>query len=424
MKSDLLRLNELSRRTFVERMAQAAFGITLLPFIPGERLHAEEAAAPGFGKAKAVIMLQLSGGLSQIDSFDPKTGDSKGPGSALGTKAGYQVSSYLPEIASIADKITVIRSMTAKVGVHEQARYLMRTGFEKRGTIVHPILGAWAQHYLGTSHPTLPSSVCINRPANHGNGFFPATMSPLPILDPAEGLPHAIPQAQASIMDQRLALLHDMDHHFSDTTKDSGVAAYNEFYESTLRLMKGKDLQCFDLNQEPASLRGKYGNNRFGQGCLLARRLIEGGVRYVEVESGGWDMHKDIGGGMEDRGGEFDTAFAALIRDLDSRGLLDSTMVVVATEFGRKPEFDGSGRGHHPLVFSCVVAGGGAKRGYVHGASDAAGGHVERDPVTVGDLHATVAHACGLPIATPVISPSGRPFTIGNKGKPVLGLFA
>ena len=430
MKSDLFRLNEVSRRAFVERMAQAAFGITLLPFLPGERLHAEEAATPavaggpGFGKAKAVIMLQLSGGLSQIDSFDPKTGASKGPGGVLGTKAGYQVSSYLPEIAKIADKITVIRSMTAKVGVHEQARYLMRTGFEKRGTIVHPILGAWAQHYLGASHPTLPSSVCINRPANHGNGFFPATMSPLPILDPQEGLANAVPQAEAPIMDKRLALLHDMDHQFTETAKDSGVAAYNEFYESTLRLMKGKDLQCFDLSREPADLREKYGDNRFGQGCLLARRLIEGGVRYVEVESGGWDMHKDIEGGMEDRGGEFDTAFSALISDLDARGLLDSTMVVVATEFGRKPDFDGSGRGHHPLVFSCVLAGGGAKRGYVHGASDAAGGHVDRDPVTVGDLHATVAHACGLPIATPVMSPSGRPFTIGNKGKPVPAVFA
>ncbi len=215
-----------------------------------------------------------------------------------------------------------------------------------------------------------------------------------------------------------------MDRKFTGTVKDSGVAAYNEFYESTLRLMKGKDLECFDLNKESADLRAKYGKNRFGQGCLLARRLIEGGVRYVEVESGGWDMHKDIEGGMEDRGSEFDTAFAALVSDLDARGLLDSTMVVVATEFGRKPQFDGSGRGHHPLVFSCVLAGGGAKRGFVHGASDAAGGQVASDPVTVGELHATVAHACGMPIEKNVVSPSGRPFTVGNKAKPVSGVFA
>ena len=429
MKSDLLRLNEISRRSFVERMAQAAFGISLLPFVPGESLRAAEipqagTKGPGFGKAKAVIMLQLSGGLSQIDSFDPKTGASKGPGDAVSTKAGFQISSFLPGTAKIADKITVIRSMTAKVGVHESARYLMRTGFEKRGTIVHPTIGAWGQHYLGASHATLPSSVCINRPSNHGNGFFPASMSPLPILDPDEGLRNAISPADAATTEKRLALLGEMDRKFTSTVKDSGVAAYNEFYESTLRLMKGKDLECFDLNKESADLRAKYGKNRFGQGCLLARRLIEGGVRYVEVESGGWDMHKDIEGGMEDRGSEFDTAFAALVSDLDARGLLDSTMVVVATEFGRKPQFDGSGRGHHPLVFSCVLAGGGAKRGFVHGASDAAGGQVASDPVTVGELHATVAHACGMPIEKNVVSPSGRPFTVGNKAKPVSGIFA
>jgi hypothetical protein len=432
MKSDLLRLNEVSRRTFVERMARTAFGLTLLPFIPGQKVSAVEAQSPapavsggpGFGKAKAVIMLQLAGGLSHIDSFDPKTGASKGPGEIIATKAGFQLSSYLPETAKIADRITVIRSMTAKVGVHEQARYLMRTGFEKRGTIVHPTLGAWAQHYLGVSHQTLPSSVCVNRPSNHGNGFFPATSSPLPILDPGEGLKNAVPRADSDVLQKRLTLLTEMDRQYSANAKDPAVSAYDEFYESTLRLMKGKDLECFDLSKESALTREKYGQNRFGQGCLLARRLVEGGVRFIEVESGGWDMHKDIKGGMEERGSEFDTAFAALVSDLDARGLLDDVMVVVATEFGRKPQFDGSGRGHHPGVFSSVLVGGGVKRGYVHGASDAAGGHVDRDPVTVGDLHATVAHAFGMPLAKPAVSPSGRPFTIGNKGKPVSSVFA
>jgi hypothetical protein len=425
MKSDHTKLNEVTRRMFVERMAKSAFGLSLLPYV-SELSFAQEIsqAKRGAAKAKAVIMLQLTGGLSQIDSFDPKTGASKGPGSAVSTKAGYQVSSFLPEIAKIADKITVIRSMTAKVGVHEHAQYLMRTGFEKRGTMVHPTLGAWAQNFLGPSHQTLPSSACVNRPADHGNGFFPATMSPLPILDPDAGLQNAIAKADSAVMEKRLSLLHQMDSNFSDAINDPSVSAYNDFYESTLRLMKGKDLQCFDLEKEPTDLRNKYGRNKFGQGCLLARRLVEGGVRYVEVQSGGWDMHKDLEGGMEDRGAEFDTAFAALISDLDARGLLDSTMVVVATEFGRKPTFDGSGRGHHPLAFSCALAGGGAKRGYVHGASDATGGEIDSDPVTVGDLHATVAHALGLPTGEVVLSPSGRPFTVGNKGKPVSGVFA
>ncbi len=425
--------DEFSRRLFIERAARAAFGLSVLPFLPGRSSAAEEAkpatpasaaAGPGFGKAKAVIMLQLSGGLSQIDSFDPKTGPSKGPGDIIDTTGGFQLTSFLPETAKIADKICVIRSMTAKVGVHESARYLMRTGFEQRGTIVHPTLGAWAQHYLGVSHQTLPSSVCINRNSNHGNGFFPATMSPLPILDPNEGLKNARPPVADSAVEKRLALLSEVDRGFSSKVNDAGVNAYNEFYQSTLRLMRGKDLEAFDLAKESADLRTKYGRNRFGQGCLLARRLVEGGVRYIEVESGGWDMHKDIEGGMEDRGREFDAAYAALISDLHARGLLDSTMVVVATEFGRKPTFDGSGRGHHPKVFSCVLAGGGARRGFVYGSSDKTGGEPESSPVTVGDLHATVGWACGLPLETPAVSASGRPFTIGNKGKPVSGVFA
>ncbi len=431
MKSDHHKMNEVTRRMFVERMVHSAFGISLLPLLPGQSaaekttpFKAENAGLPGFGKAKAVIMLQLSGGLSQIDSFDPKTGASKGPGSAVSTKAGFQLSSFLPQTTKVADKIAIIRSMTAKVGVHDQAQYLMRTGFEKRGTIVHPTLGAWAHHFLGASHDTLPSSVCVNRPAKNGNGFFPATMSPLPILDPDEGLKNSISKTNSTVMEKRLTMLRQIDRQFTDVVNDPSVIAYNDFYQSTLRLMKGKDLACFDIEKEPSDLREKYGRNRFGQGCLLARRLVEGGVRFVEVESGGWDMHKDIEGGMEERGAEFDQAFAALISDLSSRGLLESTMVVVATEFGRKPQFDGSGRGHHPLVFSSVIAGGGAKGGFVYGASDDKGGEVASDPVTAGDLHATIAHACGLPTNQPVSSTSGRPFTIGNKGKPVSALFS
>jgi hypothetical protein len=423
MKTPLLRLSDLSRRLFVERLAKTSLGLSILPHLPGLS-RADEARPASKAKAKAVIMLQLTGGLSHIDSFDPKSGPSKGPGDAIKTSADYQVTSFLPETARVADRITVIRSMTAKTGVHEGAQYLMRTGFEKRGTVVHPMLGAWAHHYLGASHPTLPSSVCVNRPARSGNGFFPATLSPLPILDPNEGLKNSRPATDGTTTDKRLALLNSIDRDFSSKLKDSSVAAYNEFYESTLKLMRGKDLECFDLSRESPELRAKYGQNRFGQGCLLARRLVEGGVRFVEVESGGWDMHKDIQGGMEDRGAEFDSAFAALVADLDSRGLLDSTLVVVATEFGRKPTFDGSGRGHHPLVFSCALAGGGIKRGCVHGASTDNGGDVKSDPVTVGDFHATIGHALGQPLETPAMSTSGRPFQVGNKGQPLLLVFA
>ncbi len=430
MNNDLLR-DPIERRSFVERCARYAFGLTVLPALAGKLSAAEKAVqvsaaarSAGFGKAKRIIFLELQGGLSHIDSFDPKTGDTKGPGAAISTKADFQLTEYLPETAKIADKITVIRSMSAKVGVHASAQYLMRTGYEKRSTIVHPMLGAWAQHYLGSSSKTLPSTVCVNRSANHGNGYFPAAFSPLPILDPDQGLTNSASAVSQDVQQKRIGLLEQLDATFGKKMADENVKAYGDFYESTLQLMKSSDLKAFDLAAEPAELRDKYGRNKFGQGVLLARRLVESGVRFVEVSSGGWDMHKQLADGMEDRGGDFDRAFAALVSDLDSRGMLDSTLVAVTTEFGRKPQFDGGGRGHHPLVFSTALAGGGVKRGYVHGKSDAKGYEPEEKPVSVGSFHATIAYAAGLPIEQEVTTPSGRPMTVGNKGKPAMEVFA
>ena len=430
MNNDILR-DPIERRSFVERCARYAFGLTLLPALAGDLSAAEKAAqvseaarGAGFGKAKRVIFLERQGGLSHIDSFDPKTGDSKGPGAAISTKAGYQLTEYLPETVKIADKITVIRSMTAKVGVHANAQYLMRTGYEKRGTIIHPMLGAWAQHYLGKSHKTLPATVCVNRPANHGNGYFPAAFSPLPILDPDQGLANSTSQVSADVQTKRLGLLEQLDSTFGKKMADENVKAYGDFYDTTMQLMKSSDLKAFDLSAETAETRDKYGRNKFGQGVLLARRLVESGVRFVEVSSGGWDMHKQLADSMEDRGGEFDRTFAALVADLDARGLLDSTLVCVTTEFGRKPSFDGGGRGHHPLSFSTVLAGGGVKRGYVHGASDEKGYEPADKAMSVGAFHATIAWAAGLPIDQEVTTPSGRPMTVGNKGKPAKEIFA
>ena len=429
MSNEFLSLDSQSRRSFVEHCARAAFGLSILPLFKGIESFAADAAPgagrkPGFGSAKNIIFLQLVGGMSHIDTFDPKEGASKGPKGAITAKAGFQLSEYLPKTAAVSDKICVIRSMTAKVGVHAAAQYFMRTGYEQRGTIKHPTLGAWAQHFLGPSHKTLPSCVCVNRNSDHGNGFFPATFSPLPILDPDAGLQHSAAPAGLEVLEKRLALVNQLDKTFRARFPDENVKAYNDFYESTLTLMKSSDLKAFDLAAEPAKLRDDYGRSKFGQGCLLARRLVEAGVRFIEVTSGGWDMHSNLEDSMAERGGDFDQSFAALLGDLDSRGLLKSTLVVVATEFGRKPDFSGGGRGHYPKVFSTVLAGAGVKRGYVHGASDALGAEPADKDMTVGSFHSTIGWAAGLPIDDAVMSPSGRPFTIGNKGKPALEVFA
>jgi len=432
MSNDFLSLDSHSRRSFIERCARAAFGLSILPFMEGARSLGLDTAQtpamspshPGFGAAKHVIFLQLTGGMSHIDTFDPKTGASKSPKGAISTKAGFQLTEFLPKTAAISDKICVIRSMTAKVGVHAAAQYFIRTGFEQRGTIKHPNLGAWAQHYLGPSHKTLPSSVCVNRNSDHGNGFFPATYSPLPILDPDAGLQNSVAAAGNEVVEKRLKLVNEIDRNFRERFPDENVNAYNDFYDNTVQLMKSSDLKAFDLNAEPANLREAYGKSKFGQGCLLARRLVESGVRFIEVVSGGWDMHTGLEERMTEVGGDFDQAFASLIGDLDARGLLKSTLVVVATEFGRKPDFSGNGRGHYPKVFSTVLAGAGIKRGYVHGASDDLGAEPTDKDMTVGSFHATIAWAAGLPIEQVVTAPNGRPFTIGNKGVPAPEVFA
>lgn len=377
-----------------------------------------------FGKAKSVIWLMLGGGLSHIDSLDPKKGKAKGPAKAIKTAADFEVTDFFPKFATVADRVCVIRSMEAKIGVHKPAQYYMRTAYEPRGTILHPNLGAWGSHYLGRSSKTMPSSVCVNRRSDQGNGFFPSSYAPLAIGDPSQGISDVRSIGTKSKAKRRLTLLNGLDADFRRRFRDKGVNAYNGFYDDALALMKSKELKAFDLSGESEEQRAAYGNNSFGQGCLLARRLVDSGVRFVEVKHDGWDHHKALADEMADVAPVFDQAFATLITDLEQRGMLDSTLVVVATEFGRKPNFDGDGRSHHPICFSTVLAGGGAKAGYVYGSSDDAGYYVDENAVSVGAFHASIAFAAGMEIERPAMSPSGRPMTVGDGKEPVVELFS
>jgi hypothetical protein len=418
-------LDPVSRRAFCERWAKAALGVAILPGASERLCAADPAAGPGFGKAKNVIFLQMIGGMTHIDTLDPKEGETQGPKAPVATKAGFQLGGTMTNLANHADKITLIRSMTSKTGVHASGQYLIRSGYELRGTIKHPNLGAWAQHFKGPSHPTLPSSVCVNRQPQNGNGFFPASFSPLPILDPDAGLQYARSEAGADVMAKRLALLNQLDAGFRDRFKTAAVENYTAFYETTAKLMSSTDLEAFQLAAEPDALRDTYGRNPLGQGCLLARRLVEKGIRYIEVTSGGWDMHNNIAEELEDRGTELDVALSALLGDLQSRGLLDSTLVVLCSEFGRGPKINGNGgRDHHPKVFSTLLAGGGVKGGFVHGSSDRQGYAVADGGVSVQDFLSTIGWSLGLPVHEEVLSPSKRPFTVGDKGSPVMPVFA
>ena len=425
MKQLLNSLTPPTRRQFVERCAASAFGLSIIPgsaLLADETTNAQRPAA--FGKAKSVIWLMLSGGLSHIDSLDPKQGKSKGPAKTINTSADFQVTDFFPKFATVADQVCVIRSMEAKIGVHKPAKYFMRTAYEARGTILHPNLGAWGSHYLGRSSQTLPSSVCVNRRSDQGNGFFPCGYAPLAIGDPNQGIGNVESIGGRSAARKRLRLLNGLDADFRKKFNDKGVNAYNGFYDDALALMKSKELEAFDLSGESAEQRAAYGDNPFGQGCLLARRLVDSGVRFVEVNHEGWDHHKALADEMEDVAPVFDQAFATLINDLQQRGMLDSTLVVVATEFGRKPDFDGDGRSHHPACFSTVLAGGGTKPGFVYGKSDERGYYVDENAVSVGAFHASIAFAAGMDIEKPAVSPSGRPMTVGDGEEPILELFA
>jgi len=428
MKTELNKMNPLARRDFIMRTAQTALGVTVMPAL-SLRAASTGPGTPGFSKAKNVIFLWMGGGMTHIDTWDPKTGSTKGPTTPIKGKGGIDfLGGTMENMAKVSDKISIIRSMSSKTGVHDAGTYIMKTGYEPRGTIVHPNLGAWASHFLGRiKGVTLPDSVVVNSGSAYpGAGFFPPALSPIPISNPEQGLQNIRPTTSEGQFQKRVSLMDEFDSAFRKKFESDEVKAYTEFYDETMKLMKSEDLKAFDLNQEPAAVREKFGTrNNFGQGALLARRLVQSGVRFVEVQAGGWDMHNNIDQGLTSTAGNMDRVFAALIEDLASNGLLESTMVVMGSEFGRTPDInENEGRDHYPLAYSTVFAGGGVKGGFVYGATDKDGRRVTDKQVTPQDFQATIGHAMGLPVDEIVMSPSNRPFTVGDKGTPVLDIFA
>lgn len=415
----------LARRAFLGQAARAAFGITLLDGLAGR----PAIAAPAAG-GTSVIYLMMRGAMSHIDTFDPKPGrEEQGETKAIATKLpGVMFGEHLPRLAGLADRLAVIRSLTTETGAHEQGTYLMRTSYPQLSSIRHPAFGSWALHVLGKRSRDLPGYVLVGNGNEHpGCGFLDPAVTPVPLADPERGLENIARPAYLSQanFERRLSLAERIDGDFKRHYAGRQIEAYDQMYADAVRLMGSGDLSAFDISKEDAATRERYGRSRLGQGCLLARRLVESGVRCVEVEMGGWDMHRDLWEELPEKVGELDTAMAALIEDLAARGLLGSTLVVLATEFGRTPKVnENAGRDHHPAVFSCVLAGAGVKPGVVHGASDAAGRLPDRDAVSVADFNATIAAACGMPWEKEFVAPNGRPFKIGNDGTPVAAVLA
>lgn len=417
MKTELNRLDSLSRRAFVERTAATAFGLSLAP-----TLDQAIAAAASAAKAKHVIYLYMAGGMSHLDTLDPKPGaETQGQTGAADTGvAGIQLSEYFEPLAKRFNDIAVVRSLTQRTGAHGGASYWMQTGYQESPAVKHPNMGAWAQKVLGKQHPQLPDSIYINGGGGPGAGFFGASYAPLPVGDPAKGLPNSKSPVQGGRKNERLEALTEMNEAFLNKYKTEDVKAYAEFYDNTLQFLNGKELDVFNLSKEKKETRDAYGNGKFGQGLLLAKRLVKTGVRYVRVSNGGWDMHGDLWNRMPGSAGGIAKGIATLIDDLKAEGLYDETLVVLTTEFGRTPKINARrGRDHHPRAFSALLAGGGIQGGQVYGKTDKLGIGVEEDPVTPADFNATVATALGLPLEKRIFAPNGRPFFIANKGTPI-----
>lgn len=418
MKDQLNKLDQLSRREFVARTAKTALGVSIVPIADG--LQAVQAA--GGGKAEHCIFFYMSGGMTHMETFDPKPGTETG-GATKGISTGVpgvELAEFMPELAKRFSDIAVIRSMTQKTGDHRGGSYWMHTSYQPRATIIHPSMGPWAQTLLGKKHETLPDSVVIGGGGNHpGAGFFGPALAPLPIGDPDKGVQNSTPYQGVDdrLFDKRLELMNTFDEGFQRKFKTDEVSAYSQFYDETLQLMKSEDLDTFDLTKEENYQEKvqRYGNTRVGKGALLAKRLVSSGIRFVEVVSGGWDMHNDLWNAIPNTGGSLDRALANLIDDLKAEGLFEKTLIVVGTEFGRTPKINANGgRDHHPRVFSTMFAGGGISGGQAYGESDKLGIAVKENPVTPGQFNATIAHAMGLDLNKVVYAPSGRPFLVAG----------
>ncbi len=412
-----LRDDSRSRREMMGLVAKSAFGVSLLPFV-----GAGTASAQSGGRAKRCVYLYMNGAMSHIDTFDPKPkSENQGETGVIGTKvAGVQFGENLPKLAGMANELAVVRSLNTSTGAHEPGRYLMRTNYKKIASTRHPGLGSWLHRMNGKPHRELPATVQIG--GGVGPGYLGAKFAPVPIGDPNKGLENTTgpDYITDTAFNRRMQLSAKFDTGFKAKADNAAVRSYDELYGDAIRLLKSKDLAAFDITKEPEAARTAYGDTRLGRGALLARRLLEHGVQWVEVGYGGWDHHQDLWDRLPDMASTLDNVLATLLGDLKQRGMLDDTLVVLATEFGRKPKINQrAGRDHHPAAYSCVLAGGGVKGGQVYGGTDEDGFYADTDPCTPQDFNATIASALGLPLEKEIFSPTGRPFTIANGGTPI-----
>ena len=429
----------MSRRQWLTLAAAGAVAA------PASGWFGRVAHAVAASRRRRCILLWMSGGPSQIDTFDMKPDHANGgPFRPISTTVpGLQFSQHLPKLARQARHLAVLRSMATKEGDHQRATFKMRTGYLPQGPIHYPTLGSLLSKELSDGTSPLPDFVSVApyrflSPAAFDPGFLGPEFAPLIVGDanPVPTVPDAPTDYSQSLrvrnlrqpagidavrVDARLKLLDRLEADFGAERPDVPVRSHRTAYRQAVRMMRSESVAAFDLDDEPAVVRDAYGRNQFGQGCLLARRLIERGVPFVEVSLNGadaqmqlgWDTHQNNFDTVKRLSSTLDSGWATLLADLGRLGLLESTLVIWMGEFGRTPKINpNQGRDHFPTAWSTVLAGGGVKGGQAAGRTTADGTGVADRPITTGDLLATVCGALGIDAEKQNVSNVGRPIRL------------
>lgn len=422
----------LTRRNWL-RYSLAA-GLSMSGWLP--RLAAQAANDPR--RRRSCILLWMAGGPTQTDTFDPKPGHANGgPFATIATRTpGIRIAEHLPGVARQMNDLAVIRSMSTREGDHGRATYHLRTGYASQPPIQFPALGSLVAKEREQADADLPGFVSIGSQFANAAGFLGPRFAPLIVGQDGEygfadgegstrvqnvAIPSSVGRAR---FDDRQALARDLGADFVQSRPGIATASHRHAYDRAERLMSPAATQAFDVSREAASVRDAYGRTRFGQSCLLARRLVERGVPFVEVTLGGWDTHDNNFNAVRNLCGTLDPAWSTLMNDLRERNLLENTVVVWMGEFGRTPRINPrNGRDHYPAAWSVVLGGGGIRGGQIVGRTSASGGTVDDRPVAVGDLLATICLALGLDPARQNMSNVGRPIRLAEPtAEPLRGI--
>ena len=407
----------MSRRHFLSHLAGASV-LTGSALAMGHTLSTN--ATELNRNRKAAILLWMGGGPSTIDMFDLKPGSpTGGPFQPIASAGDVQISEHLPMIANQMDHLSIIRSMSMREADHQRGRYYMHTGYVPNPAITHPSYGSVIAHELADSRTELqiPPFISVGG-GSEGPGFLGMAWAPFAVN--ANGNVRNLNMGMdPGRLTRRMQALRLLETGFIKENRGLAASEHAKVLDKTLSLMTSRQMAAFKVDQEPEEIQERYGRNNFGRGCLMARRLIDVGVPFVEVSLGGWDNHQNIFDTLQNqRLPTLDRAMSALIEDLAQRGMLQDTVVLWMGEFGRTPRINGNnGRDHWARSWSVVVGGGGLKPGIAIGKTNEDGTRVESETYSSEDLMATICHALGISLETTFTSRSGRPMKIANSGR-------